>query len=203
MAPHLESNWEHYIQHVKFWRTEVKRSLGEMISNLEIVSSGNGKPTIFGLAAAPGDSSFNQILMHAEICLDDLPLNSDELMEERPILELKPMFDFAAKIQFQPQTPSKDPSTDDQQQSKLPSELALHYERLRGQLSSGVVSYERHAENGAFLICTFTQLFVYKNNIRSQIAQWLPPQSFLMNASFCKITSDFVAFISGNQLFID
>ena len=69
MAPHLESNWEHYIQHVKFWRTEVKRSLGEMISNLEIVSSGNGKPTIFGLAAAPGDSSFNQILMHAEICL--------------------------------------------------------------------------------------------------------------------------------------
>nr|CAD2203461.1 unnamed protein product [Meloidogyne enterolobii] len=201
MAPHLESNWEHYIQHVKFWRTEVKRSLGEMISNLEIVSSGNGKPTIFGLAAAPGDSSFNQILMHAEICLDDLPLNSDDLMEERPILELKPMFDFAAKIQ--PQTPSKDPSTDDQQQSKLPSELALHYERLRGQLSSGVVSYERHAENGAFLICTFTQLFVYKNNIRSQIAQWLPPQSFLMNASFCKITSDFVAFISGNQLFID
>jgi len=31
--------------------------------------------------------------------LDDLPLNSDDLMEERPILELKPMFDFAAKIQ--------------------------------------------------------------------------------------------------------
>jgi len=45
--------------------------------------------------------------------------------------------------------------------------------------------------------------FLLKNNIRSQIAQWLPPQSFLMNASFCKITSDFVAFISGNQLFID
>ena len=69
MTPHLESNWEQYIQHVKFWRTEVKRSLGEMISNLEIVSNLGGKSTIFGLAAAPGDSSSNQILMHADIPL--------------------------------------------------------------------------------------------------------------------------------------
>ena len=69
MAPHLESNWEKYIQHVKFWRTEVKRSFGEAISSLEIVSNLNGKPTIFGLAAAPGDSSTNQILMHADLSL--------------------------------------------------------------------------------------------------------------------------------------
>jgi hypothetical protein len=52
-------------------------------------------------------------------------------------------------------------TTDDKQQSKLPQELALHYERLRGQLSSGVISYERH-KNGTFLISTFSQLFVYK-----------------------------------------
>ncbi|KAF7639805.1 hypothetical protein Mgra_00000725 [Meloidogyne graminicola] len=202
MAPHLESNnWEQYIQHVKFWRTEVKRSLGESINNIEIVNNSNGKATIYGLATAPGDSSINQILMHAEFSLDDLPLYSEDLMDERPILELKPIFDFSTQLQ---QIPSpKQRSIDDQQPPKLPTELALHYERLRGQLSPGIVFYERHSINGEFLICTFSQLFVYKDNKRSQIAQWLPPHSWIMNASFCKINSEFVAFTSGNQLFID
>jgi hypothetical protein len=206
MSPNLEyNNWEQLIQHAKFWRSEVKRSFGESINSLEIVKNNtNGKSIIFGLATAPGDSSTNQILMHADIPLDDIL--SEDLMEERPILELKPMFDLLSQIQQQSPSPKQQPSSniDDQSSSsKLPQELALHYERLRGQLSSGVISYERHLNDGAFLICTFSQIFVYKDSKRSQIAQWLPPQSVLMNASFCKTSSDFVAFISGNQLFID
>lgn len=152
MAPHLESTWEEYIQHVKFWRNEVKRSLGEAITHLELLNDFNGKPTILGLAAAPGDSSSSQMLMHAQIPLDShLPADDTE---ERPILELEPLV----------KTPQLSQSVLDQQmqQGKPPPELALHYERLRGQIVTGMTAYVVHEPSGAVLISTSSQLVVYK-----------------------------------------
>jgi hypothetical protein len=156
MAPHLESTWEEYIQHVKFWRNEVKRSLGEAITRLELLNSLDGQPTILGLATAPGDSSSSQMVMHAQIPMNT-PLPMDE-SEERPILELKPLVDSVQMTQQQA-------STNQQQQppgGKPPPELALHYERLRGHIVSGVTAYSVHVPSGAILISTCAQLSVYK-----------------------------------------
>jgi hypothetical protein len=155
MAPNLETNWEEYIQHVKFWRTEVKRSQGEAISRLEVLTTLDGHPTLLGLATGPGDSASTQMVMHTQIPMNT-PLPADD-NEERPILELKPLFDAP---QLLTPTPSGT-ATEDGQQPKLPPELALHYERLRGQIVSGVTAYTVHPA-GTILISTIAQLLIYK-----------------------------------------
>jgi hypothetical protein len=133
----------------------VKRSVGESISRLELVPNAEGRPTIYGLATAPGDSASSQMIMYAQIPLDS-PLPTNEA-EERPMLELKPLVDVP-ELLIAPKSP-----TAEQSQGKAPpAELALHAERMRGQIVSGVTAYSMHPATGAFLISTSTQLVIFK-----------------------------------------
>jgi hypothetical protein len=43
----------------------------------------------------------------------------------------------------------------------------------------------------------------FQNKQLKPIAQWLPQSSPVLNATFCQIDPEYVAFNSGNQLFID
>uniref|UniRef100_A0A183BJ72 Peptidase_S9 domain-containing protein n=1 Tax=Globodera pallida TaxID=36090 RepID=A0A183BJ72_GLOPA len=192
MSSFPESTWDGYLQHVKFWRSEVKRSLGESISNVELVTRADGTMAIIGLATAPGDSARIQMVMQAEIPDVKLDKFGEDNAMQRPILELQPFID-PQKVEIVPS---------DASQRKVPPELALHHERKRGQLVDGVDEFRLHAKSGTLLFVTPMKITVFKNNTTKEIAQWLP-SSAVLNVSFCETNPDYVAFTSHGQLFID
>ncbi|KAH7698153.1 CBR-DPF-3 protein, partial [Aphelenchoides avenae] len=84
---------------------------------------------------------------------------------------------------------------------KLPPELALFYERIRGQAVQGISSYSLHWASGDILLSSIEQLVVYRNGNSHKIAEYAP--GALMSPTFSETDPNYVAFCSRNQLFVD
>ncbi|KAL3103640.1 hypothetical protein niasHS_000276 [Heterodera schachtii] len=193
MSSLFDSTWEGHLQHIKFWRSEVKRSLGESISNVQLVKGADGTMAVVGLATAPGDSAHVQMVMQAE--LPDISFGNDFEQDEtkqRPTLELQPLFSHKDEAEH----------STDASPRKIPPELALHYERMRGQMVDGVDDFKLHEKSGAVLFTTAKEISIFKDGEIKNIAQWRP-SSAVLNVSFCESDPNFVAFTSSGQLFID
>lgn len=131
------SNWSDRIRHARYWRNEVKKSLGEPLNNLQVVSNSDGD-FVMALGNLPGDSN-SQTLMTAKI-----PLHSEA--QTTTTLELQPLTMLDAQ-----ESKSNEPS----------AEIALFYERLRGQVVNGISGYSLH-NTGAILLSSFSKLQIYK-----------------------------------------
>ncbi|KAL3080051.1 hypothetical protein niasHT_034609 [Heterodera trifolii] len=184
-----DSTCEEYRQHIKFWRSEVKHSLGESISNVQLVKGADGTMAVVALATAMDDSV--QMVMQAKLPANflDEDFKQNET-KRRTLLELQPLFH---KTETEHST--------DASPRKIPSELAFHYERIRGQIVD-VDDFKFHEKSGAVLFTTAKEISIFKDGEIKNIAQWRP-SSAVLNVSFCESDPNFVAFTSSGQLFID
>ncbi|KAI1701791.1 prolyl oligopeptidase family domain-containing protein [Ditylenchus destructor] len=182
MAPLEPNTWTESMQHARFWRNETKKSFGEPLIHLQIVTGLEaGCPSILALGSAPDDSiNPQQTLMHASLP----PVMPDPSLPGT--LELKPLLNSP---------------TSGSDSTKPSSELCLFYERLRGQMSSGITAYAYHSQSGKVLLSGYSQLFCYENKVLTPLATY--HNNAVLNASFAPIDSNYVAFCSGGQFIID
>lgn len=54
-------NWENLIKHARFWREQAKKSLGEGLTNLNVLDI-DGKSYIFGLGCLKSDKTPQTLL---------------------------------------------------------------------------------------------------------------------------------------------
>uniref|UniRef100_A0A914BVD4 Dipeptidyl peptidase 9 n=1 Tax=Acrobeloides nanus TaxID=290746 RepID=A0A914BVD4_9BILA len=170
------SNWSDRIRHARYWRNEVKKSLGEPLNNLQVVSNSDGD-FVMALGNLPGDSN-SQTLMTAKI-----PLHSEA--QTTTTLELQPLTMLDAQ-----ESKSNEPS----------AEIALFYERLRGQVVNGISGYSLH-NTGAILLSSFSKLQIYKRGNLATVAEWF--NGTILNANFSMVSAEYISFCSNGQLYVD
>ncbi|KAI6178656.1 hypothetical protein M3Y98_00524200 [Aphelenchoides besseyi] len=184
MAPFSDpQTWNDRLKHATYWRREVKRSFGDSISHLQVLDGLKVRdrevgPVLVGLGSIQSvdGTAPLQTVVYASL---------DEATNGR--LELRPLIKMEGFAAFEDR--------------KLSPELTLYYERTRGHIWSGIMSYSVHHESRRILMSTVGGIFVYKNGVLETVADWC--QSEPINATFSTFDPDFVAFCTKGQLYID